>query len=169
MRNHMNLSRLTVKQILAWADAYRERTGQWPKPNTAPQDIPAAPGETWRNVHQALQKGLRGLPAGSSLPQLLRKHRGVRNVHGLPRLTTHQILAWARAYHAKNGQWPTCRCLPQPIEGTLGETWFNVDQALRKGLRGLAGGSSLAILLARRLGKSKTALHRHRQQHSRSR
>lgn len=97
----------------------------------------------------AIARGLRGLPGGETLFDLLAKHRGVRNVGRLPPLTEGQILAWADAYHAAHGEWPTCRCPEQGIPDTGGERWFNVDQALRKGLRVLAGGSSLPKLLAK--------------------
>jgi hypothetical protein len=63
-------------------------------------------------------------------------------------LSIPQILKWADAYHAREGQWPQGKCT-DVIEGTGGrETWCNVDQALRVGLRGLPRGSSLARLLA---------------------
>jgi hypothetical protein len=45
-----------------------------------------------------MEQGVRGLPAGCSLPQLLAKHRRVRNIHDLPRLNRKQILAWADAH-----------------------------------------------------------------------
>jgi hypothetical protein len=38
------------------------------------------------------------------------------------------------------------------VPGTHGEVWGNVNAALREGIRGLAGGDTLAQLLARRLG-----------------
>jgi hypothetical protein len=152
VRNIANLPRLKVKDILRWADAYHERAGRWPRNENWFESIPGSGGETWLSVHQALAKGLRGFPGGSSLTQLLTEHRGVRNVGKLPRLTAQQIVTWADAYHARTGQWPTCRCSPQLIEGSSGEKWFNVDQALRKGLRGLKRNSSLARLLARHRG-----------------
>jgi hypothetical protein len=152
VRNVANLRPLTGEQILAWADAHHARTGQWPKQKNWREAIPGSHGETWAGVIQALAKGVRGLPGGSSLAELLAERRGVRNVGDLPRLTVKQILAWADAYHERTGQWPTCRCSGQIIAGSFGEIWFNVDQALRKGLRGLRGGSSLAHLLARQRG-----------------
>src|SRR5205823_5932922 len=36
---------LSVEEILAWADAYRERTGRWPDREAG--QIPEAPCETW--------------------------------------------------------------------------------------------------------------------------
>jgi hypothetical protein len=97
------------------------------------------------NVIQAIARGLRGFPGGTTL---FAEPRGARNVGRLPSLTERQILTWADDFFAAHGEWPTCRCPVQAIPGTPGERWFNVDQALRKGLRGLRGGSSLLKLLA---------------------
>ncbi|MBO0697765.1 MAG: hypothetical protein J2P46_05190 [Zavarzinella sp.] len=152
VRNIHDLPPLTVRQVLAWADAWHERMGRWPAAGDWRDEIPGAPGETWGNVMQAIVRGFRGLPGGFTLHDLLAEHRGVRNINNLPPLSVQQILAWADAFHAKTGDWPTVRCSPQEIPGTLGERWFNVDQALRKGLRGLPGESSLSQLLSRHRG-----------------
>ena len=45
------------------------------------------------------------------------------------------ILRWADAFYVRMGRWP--RRDDGKIEGMLGLTWCAVDQALRKGLRGL--------------------------------
>lgn len=82
----------------------------------------------------------------------MRRRRKRKKLWPLPALTEDQILAWADADHAAHGAWPTCRCPEQATPGTGGERWFNVDQALRKGLRGLAAGSSLPKLLAAHRG-----------------
>ena len=60
---------LTVEQILAWADAYRARTGRWPTARSGP--VPEAPGETWSGIDRGLRVGGRGLPGGYSLARLL--------------------------------------------------------------------------------------------------
>lgn len=91
-------------------------------------------------------------PGGTTFFNLLAEHRGVRNVGNLPLLIIDQILSWTDAFRKRNGEWPICRCIEQSIPGTDGERWFNIDQTLRKGLRGLPGGSSLAKLLAERCG-----------------
>jgi hypothetical protein len=39
--------------------------------------LTVAPGETWRDINNCLQRGYRGLPAGNSLARLLKEHRGV--------------------------------------------------------------------------------------------
>lgn len=133
LRNKKGLPHLTVPQVLLWADAYHSRTGAWPQPKKRPGGIPGTNGETWLAVDSALRVGLRGLLGGSSLPQ---------------------VLVWADAHHAAHGEWPTCRYPQQAIPGMEGERWFNVDQALRKGLRGLPGGLSLPKLLAKHRGAS---------------
>ena len=77
VRNVMALPRLTEKQILAWAEAHKERTGKWPTMQTGP--VQSALGETWLRISHALCNGWRGLPGGSSLAQLLAKERNARN------------------------------------------------------------------------------------------
>jgi hypothetical protein len=147
-RNHMGLPALTVPQILAWAEAHYEATGEWPHAKSGP--IAGTREETWLRVETALRDGLRGLPGGSSLAQLLAQHFGARNIQALPPLTQRQILAWADAHHQRSGKWPTKNS--GPIEGAPGETWSGVHTALYDGLRGFRGGSSLARFLARRRG-----------------
>jgi hypothetical protein len=55
--------------VLVWADAYFHKTGKWPGQASGP--IPGSGGETWRVMECALREGLRGLPRGLSLHQLL--------------------------------------------------------------------------------------------------
>jgi hypothetical protein len=148
VRNRKNLPRLKPIQILAWADLHYARTESWPTVHSGP--IMDAPGETWMAVEMALTKGLRGLPGGSSLPQLLDKHRQVRNKHDLPLLTVPQILTWADEYHDRVGAWPNSES--GLIENSGGESWCAINQALYRGTRGLPGGSSLACLLEERRG-----------------
>jgi hypothetical protein len=107
-------------------------------------------GERWRNIDNALRYGLRGLPGGSSLAQLLSRCRGFRNIAELPPLSPELILAWARAHFLRTGAWPNNNS--GPIPGEPGEVWGNVDAALREGRRGLPGNTTLAQLLARGLG-----------------
>jgi hypothetical protein len=144
--NRLSVTRLTVENILGWADAHHARMGNWPKMNSG--EIPSTEGDTWAAVQTALHLGTRGLPGGSSLPQLLAEHRGVRNKSDLPRLTLKQIRMWAKAHKLCTGR------LPVPESGTIpdsgGETWKGVDVALMQGLRGLRGGSSLGRLLGKK-------------------
>ncbi len=151
VRGRHGLAPLTPQEILAWADAHHRRTGSWPKCRSGP--VLDALGETWSAVDTALVKGQRGLPAGSSLARLLARHRGVRNLQALPRLSRRKILAWASAHRRRTGSWPHQRS--GPVGDAPGETWSAVDTALSQGGRGLPGGSSLAALLAGRRGVRK--------------
>lgn len=148
VRNRKALPPYSLKQILEWADAHRDRQGRWPLKTSGP--IEAAPGETWMAVAVALRNGQRGLPGGSSLSQLLAARRGVRNKGDLPRFTLSGILRWADAHHRRSGVWPTL--LSGPIADSPGDTWLAVDKSLRNGMRGFRGGSSLARLLRRHRG-----------------
>jgi hypothetical protein len=139
---------LSIEQILAWADEWFRQRGEWPHRDSGP--IPAAPGETWDRVNTALYRGACGLPPGTTLPRLLAEHRGVRNHLDLPPLRVEDILAWADAHHRDTGRWPIMTS--GVIAGVPGERWKHVENALRFGVRGLPGGSSLARLLAQHRG-----------------
>jgi hypothetical protein len=139
---------LSIRQILAWADEFHERTGGWPAQKSG--RIPGSLGENWKKVNHALSIGLRGLPGGSSIAQLLAEHRGVRNRKRLPLLSEDLIVDWARAHHRRTGEWPTQ--YSGPIPEAPGENWKKMQAALIDGRRSLPGGSSLARLLADRCG-----------------
>lgn len=144
-RNKKRLPRLRIPQILAWAKHHYKKTGRWPTRSSGP--VHQAPGETWAGIDAALQKGCRGLTAGTSLAQLLAERLGVRNRKALPRLQKHDISAWAVAHRDRHGKWPNEKS--GPIEDAPGETWAGVNAALREGLRGLPGGRSLFQFLQR--------------------
>lgn len=155
-RNAKRLPPLTEAQILRWADAHRRRTGAWPTADSGP--VPDSGGETWYGVDAVLKHGCRGLPGGVSLARLLARRRGVPNRMDLPPVTEDQILAWAEAHRRRTGDWPD-RKTHDPVPGAAGETWTALDTALKRGHRGLPGGSSLARLLAERGGaRNRTAL-----------
>jgi hypothetical protein len=66
--------RLSMDKILAWAEAYRQRTGSWPTQASGP--VTDEPGENWGALNEALRWGHRGLPGGDTLARLLARHRG---------------------------------------------------------------------------------------------
>jgi hypothetical protein len=144
-----SLPPLVVADILAWADSHHARTGCWPGVRE-PDTTCLPPGETWHRIDTALRRGRRGLPGGSSLPQLLARERGARNPQGLPDLSEEQVASWGLAHRMRTGAWPTEKS--GPVAGAPGETWYRIDRALRTGGRGLPGDDSLPRLLARRLG-----------------
>jgi hypothetical protein len=135
---------VTVPKILAWVDAFHQRTSKWPQVRSGTIEDPSS--ETWKEMDRALRQGGRSLPGGSSLARLLAQERGVRNRASLPRLTIAEILRWADAHHRQTGKWPSINsgC----VRGASGETWIGVHNAPRQGWRGVPGGSSLARLLA---------------------
>src|SRR6516165_1544791 len=139
---------LSEPQILMWADAHQARTGQWPRLDSGL--VREQLGDNWRKVDTALRYGLRGLVGSSSLARLLAAHRHARNGQCLPRLTLGRILTWADAHHRRTGAWPTSKS--GSVRQAPGETWVAIDAALWRGGRGLAGGTSLARLLAARRG-----------------
>src|SRR5262249_30093704 len=77
---------LYIDTILGWIDGFRKRVGRWPDRRSGV--IPGTLGVTWTAVDQALKKGLRGLPGGSSLAKLLAERRGKRHRGLLPPYTT---------------------------------------------------------------------------------
>lgn len=149
VRNPKHLPRLTIKQILKWSDAYVEREDFWPTSDAGP--VHGVPGETWLSISKALYKGRRGLPAGLTLAGLYSKYRGVRSGKHLPPFRKGQILAWADAHRNRTGSWPTGDS--GLVHNAPSETWGAIDIALRDGLRGLPGGTSLARFLADKRGK----------------
>jgi hypothetical protein len=64
--------KLTVAQILAWADAHHAHNGRWPSAISGP--VSEAPGESWQAIDSALHRGWRGLPGSDSLARLLVRH-----------------------------------------------------------------------------------------------
>jgi hypothetical protein len=151
VRNRLSAPRLTIERILRWVDAHHKRTGRWPIQSSGV--VPGNPNETWAVVNAALVAGTRGLPRGGSLARLLARHRGVRNVHGLPALSVAQIRSWAQAHERRTGQRP--RVKSGAIPEAPGETWAGIDQALRLGRRGLPTGFSLYRLLSGRPAQTK--------------
>lgn len=94
---------------------------------------------TWAQVNQALKVGGRGLAGGDSLSQL-KKRLGFE----APDLTLAEIKASIRGHLQAFGSYPRH---DTPEKSNLGgSTWASINLALRRGYRGLQGGSSLAKL-----------------------
>lgn len=141
--------RLTIKQVLAWADAHHERSGRWPSGNSGP--VRGADGESWLAIDHSLRRGKRGLPANSSLALLLEEKRGRTHILHRPRLTLEKILAWADRHHERSGRWPIAAS--GPVAGAPGEDWRTINNALNLGHRGLPRGGSLNKVLRTHRGK----------------
>jgi hypothetical protein len=132
VRNTWTRPDLTIELILGWADEHHHGTGSWPTADSG--TIAEAPEETWHAVDKALRRGYRKLPGGSSLAELLRVERGVRNRANVPKLTVRQILRWAGAHRRRTGEWPTQHSgrIPEAPD----ETWGAIEAALNQGSRG---------------------------------
>jgi hypothetical protein len=65
---------LSERIILTWADAYFAAHGKWPAQKT-PGSVAPSVDDSWNIIDAALNQGLRGLPGGSSLHKLLKKHK----------------------------------------------------------------------------------------------
>ena len=77
VRNILDLSPLTIRQILAWADAHKAATTNWPNQYSGQV---TGTDETWAGINAALSRGNRALPGGSTLAKLL-KERGARDTN----------------------------------------------------------------------------------------
>ena len=53
VRNRTSMADLSVEQIVAWADAYHQKTGRWPGRTSAPVGLPS--GEKWTSVDSCLR------------------------------------------------------------------------------------------------------------------
>ncbi len=142
---------LSFEQILAWGDAHHAATGLWPSLRSG--EVAAAPGETWSAINTALKEGRRGLPSKTTLSRLLVQHRGPEAGGSFTALDVEQILAWADAYHQEHGCWPDQGS--GPVAGASNNSWSNINILLRRGGRGLPGGSSLVRLLGERRGRKR--------------
>ena len=146
VRNRLNAPKLTTRRILAWADAHFRDYGEWP---TVGDCRAPSPGENWNAINASLERGSRGLPGGDSLASLLATKRDVRRGRHACRLTVEMITSWAKAHFSRTGRWPT---LSSGVVHGTDERWNNLDQLLAKGLRGLPGSQSLAVVLAEHCG-----------------
>ena len=145
---------LTVELILAWADDYMAKHGEYPTRNSK-QGIPQSPGDKWRHIDHALINGTRSLPGASSLSQVLVQHRGKRTLRNAPPLTPEQIEQWARLHFERTGTWPSNTAGGRVLDAPE-EAWRAINDALAQGKRGLKGCGyrSLAELLDKRIRKT---------------
>ncbi len=157
VRNMADLPRLRVAQILEWADNHYKRTEKWP--NARSGAVAETPGETWKIIDGALQKGRRGFRGKSSLAQVLAQHRGKRHHLNRPPLTVTKILEWADQHHRRTGVWPGISRYFGPVVDAPGERWRQINRDLTLGLRGLRGRTTLNHLLA----KHRDVRHQHAQ------
>jgi superfamily II DNA or RNA helicase len=148
VQHRFSTSDLTIENILQWADAHRQITGQWPSIESG--NVQAKKSEKWANINACLYRGGRGLSGGSSLMRLLAEKRGARNPKDLPELTIEKVLEWADDHHDKTGKWPKAKS--GSVLAFPGESWGSIDNILRTANRGIRKRSTLAKLLAEKRG-----------------
>lgn len=95
---------------------------------------------TWQEVQSILMHGWEDVPAGTTLSVYLKKYR----FSHIP-LTVDQVLHWIDDYRLYAGEFPEARGV-EMILGANGETWKDIDRALREGQRGLPSGSEACTL-----------------------
>jgi hypothetical protein len=135
---------LTMKSIQEWGEAYHTATGRWPRNFSGA--VAFAPGVTWSRIDRALRVGRHELRGGSSLAKLFGRAPYPKRMRRP--LSLDQIRAWADAHHAATGRWPTIGS--GAIADVPGDSWSNINRALRLGRRGLPAETSLKKLLAGR-------------------
>jgi hypothetical protein len=107
-------------------------------------------------IDRSLRIGRRGLPEGLSLPKILDacrdlfrgKSRRPKKIRPSERLEIERIVIWGRMHIRRTGSWPNRDS--GAVRGEQGVTWAAIDAALKRGHRGLPGGSSLAKLFRER-------------------
>ena len=140
VRNQTNLPSLSVSIVREMVKEWKKQKGEFPRSDSG--EIPGSNGETWGSIDSALYNGCRGLPGGSSLPRFLAEHFGVRNRANLPQITIAMLKRQIEEYREREGSWPVKTSGEIPDSG--GDTWSVINRALKKGIRGLPGGTCLA-------------------------
>ena len=147
VRNKNMRTRVSIGAVLKWADEHHARHGVWPKRCSG--EIPDSGGGTWARVDMELRRGVRNLRDGTTLFQFLVKRRGINMGGRPPRLSVEQVFFWADQYFAAHGSWPNMRS--GIIPNSRGHTWRRLEMNLRRGTRGLPGGTTLGRLLEGRV------------------
>jgi hypothetical protein len=136
---------LTEDKVWEAAQAWYKKHGEWPTQRSR-GSIPELPEDTWVQIDSAFRNGIRGLPKSSLSIHLA--SRGVLNRNG-KRVLQGEAEVWkvAQAWYKKHGEWPSAGD-PRKISELPGYTWAAIDSLLRRGGKGLPGGSSISVLLA---------------------
>lgn len=135
---------LKKDEILGWAECHHKQFRRWPVRYSGP--VRGVAGENWLAIDLALKLGLRGLPHGSSLNQLIRTAHGEVLSRGPAKFSVHQVYGWCEAFRDKHGVWPTRRSGRIPEAPSF--TFRAIDSALRKGRYSLPAGSCLEKVIS---------------------
>jgi superfamily II DNA or RNA helicase len=139
---------LTEEGIIKAAFEQFEKTGEWPTTRDTKSKIPGLPGDNWAAISAACHKGYRNLKKGRTLAKILEP---IKLLHGSKvkggLLTVEKIGNAAIEHYEKTREWPTCRDTTSKIPHLPGDNWSVIDQAGRKGGRGLEKGLTLTEIL----------------------
>ena len=150
IRSKCYAPRLVIPQILAWADAFHARNGQWPLQCSGPRhrgtrrDLACDRMPPFRLASE-------GCPAGRACLDCSRGSAAQRSGKDPRPITIPEILQWADAYKERHGRWPDAASGPVPEAPA--ESWKIITRDLRSGRRGLPARSSIARLLAEHRGR----------------
>jgi hypothetical protein len=147
---------LTDAIIMAAVGKYYIRTGSYPTELSQGASSDFGYPEKWKRVDRALSMGFRGLTGGSSLSKLYIKY-GLRAQK--PDLSENTVMAASLKFLKRTGKLPSQHSGDASADFGYPETWVAVNTALREGVRGCEGGSSLPQLCRQRgLKEGKPAL-----------
>jgi len=145
---------LSEKSIVKAMEEYHEGHGKYPFVKSGDVSKYIGFKITWGAINQSLYYGYRGLPGGSSLSQLRKKH-----ITGIEPDLTEEVIAKAmKDYHEEHGKYPWVKSGDAKKYFGFKITWKAIEQCLKKGNRGLPGGSSLAKLRKEHITGKETPL-----------
>lgn len=148
-------SDLTEDMIVEAMKEYYNQNGKYPSVRSGDASEYFKDNETWSGIHECIRYGSRGLPGGSSLSKLKKKHFDIKEKE---RLTEGMIVKAIEKYYDQNGRYPSKGDGDASEYFKDNETWRGINACLKQGNRGLPGGSSLSklkkkhICIWRRLG-----------------
>lgn len=135
-------AQISIEKVKKWAQTYFDLNGKWPSSKSGRDGIDDDSGETWMSIISSLRSGCRGVRKKMSCIKELMTDEVPPGRPG--KLSMELIKTWADAFFAKNGYYPLTRS--GPVDEAPGETWRNIEAAMRKGNRGLPKGSLTEFL-----------------------
>lgn len=135
-----------IDKILDAAKTYYKESQKFPT-STTEDPVPGMSNVTWKNLDARLRSGARCLPGNSSLSLLLEPWKA--EIQGDISLSEFSIIRALEIFHEiykKRPRYGSGQTDLDLVPGMPNENWHAIDAALRKGSRGLPGGSSLLKL-----------------------
>ena len=134
---------LTEEIIVKAMKDYHEEHGKYPSQLSGDASKYAGFKITWKAINSCLRQGNRSLPGGSSLAQLRKEYITGKETPLIEDL----IVKAMKDYHEEHGKYPVANRSGDASKYIgFKITWTAINTCLKKGLRGLPKGSSLAQL-----------------------